>query len=179
MPCRTSLHEPVVSLITLPLFHSFGQVCQMNAVSTAATRSCCCRASTPARVLDHAAERVNLWCGVPTMYWALMQYLRRDEQVDVRRARRHLRLCVSGGAPMPVELLRASSRRPSACAILEGYGLSETSPVATFNHVERPSQAGTVGQPLFGVEVACVDDARTSRCRPASAARWSSAATTS
>ena len=63
----------------------------------------------------------------------------------------------SGGAPMPVELLR-EFEETFGVRILEGYGLSETSPVATFNHAERPSKPGTVGQPIAGVDVACVND---------------------
>ena len=69
-----------------------------------------------------------------------------------------MRLCVSGGAPMPVGLLEEVGSRLGV-RILEGYGLSETSPVATFNHIERPSKPGTVGQPILGVEVACLSDA--------------------
>jgi long-chain acyl-CoA synthetase len=68
-----------------------------------------------------------------------------------------MRLCVSGGAPMPVGLLEEVGSRLGV-RLLEGYGLSETSPVATFNHIERPSKPGTVGQPLLGVEVECVAD---------------------
>ena len=108
------------------------------------------------------AERVNLWCGVPTMYWALMELLRRRRGeaagIDVGAIAAHMRLCVSGGAPMPVGLLEEVGSRLGV-RILEGYGLSETSPVATFNHIERPSKPGTVGQPILGVEVACVSDA--------------------
>ena len=90
----------------------------------------------------------------------------------------HLRLCMSGGAPMPVEVM-AAFEQTFGVRILEGYGLSETSPVATFNHVERPSKPGTVGQPILGVEVACVNERGEPAAGRASAARWSCAATTS
>ena len=70
-----------------------------------------------------------------------------------------LRLCASGGAPMPVELLRAFEQTFDA-RVLEGYGLSETAPVVSFNQLQRPSKPGTVGLPIFGVDVRCVDDAR-------------------
>jgi long-chain acyl-CoA synthetase len=166
LPCRTSLAEPVVSLITLPLFHSFGQVCQMvSGVHSGNTLVLLPRFEPAAVVQTMLAERVNLWCGVPTMYWALMDLLRRAEAgdpaapaVDVAAIAASMRLCVSGGAPMPVALLDEVGTRLGV-RLLEGYGLSETSPVATFNHIERPSKPGTVGQPLLGVEVACVDDA--------------------
>ncbi len=159
VPCRTSLHEPVVSLITLPLFHSFGQVCQMiSGVHSGNTLVLLPRFDAQAVVQTMLAERVNLWCGVPTMYWALMEFLRRDDAgIDIGALATHMRLCVSGGAPMPVGLLEEVGSRLGV-RILEGYGLSETSPVATFNHIERPSKPGTVGQPLLGVEVACVSD---------------------
>jgi long-chain acyl-CoA synthetase len=67
-----------------------------------------------------------------------------------------LRLCVSGGASLPVELMREFESR-FGCTILEGYGLSETSPVATFNHPDRPRKPGSIGTPISGVEVRVVD----------------------
>ena len=92
------------------------------------------------------AERVNLWAAVPTMYWALLQYVRGQPGRRRRDAAAHAHApCCSGGAPMPVEVHEAVRARRFGVRILEGYGLSETSPVATFNHVERPSQAGHGG----------------------------------
>ncbi len=166
LPCRTGMTEPVVSLVTLPLFHSFGQVCQLvSGVHSGNTLVLLPRFDAAAVVQTMVAERVNLWCGVPTMYWALMDLLRRAEAgdagapaIDVATITASLRLCVSGGAPMPVALLDEIGSRLGV-RILEGYGLSETSPVATFNHIERPSKPGTVGQPILGVDVACVSDA--------------------
>lgn len=58
---------------------------------------------------------------------------------------------------MPVEVLRRFERT-FGVRVLEGYGLSETSPVVSFNQLQRPSKPGTVGFPIFGVEVRCVDD---------------------
>jgi len=57
---------------------------------------------------------------------------------------------------MPVELMK-EFEQTFGVRIVEGYGLSETSPVACFNHLDKPSKPGTVGQPIFCVEVACVD----------------------
>jgi long-chain acyl-CoA synthetase len=88
------------------------------------------------------------------MYWALLQ-LARSGGADPGVAA-HLRLCASGGAPMPLEVLRGFEATFSA-RIVEGYGLSETSPVACFNQLHRPARPGTVGQPIFGVDVRCVD----------------------
>ena len=158
LPCRTSMTEPVVSLITLPLFHSFGQVCQLVSGVHSGNTLVLLPRFDPAAVVDAMLkERVNLWCGVPTMHWAFAEHLRKGG-VDVAAIRQHMRLLVSGGAPMPVMLLETIDALLGV-RTLEGYGLSETSPVATFNHIERPSKPGTVGQAVFGVEVACVDDA--------------------
>jgi long-chain acyl-CoA synthetase len=90
------------------------------------------------------------------MYWALLQHLKAS-QVDPKTISASLRLCISGGAPLPVEIIQTFGE-VFGVRILEGYGLSETSPVATFNHIGRPSKPGTVGQAVVGVEVACVDD---------------------
>ena len=103
-----------------------------------------------------ARDEVNFWIGVPTMYWDLLRYVR-EHGVDPAPVAKHLRLCMSGGAPMPVAVMEEFSR-VFGVTVLEGYGLSETAPVASFNHVERPTRPGTVGQPLFSVEIRCVDD---------------------
>jgi long-chain acyl-CoA synthetase len=156
--CRADALTPVVSLITLPLFHSFGQVVLMVAGAYAASTLILLPRFDPQAVIDAVIqERVNLWGGVPTMYWALLQHAKKSG-ADVSAMASVLRLCVSGGAPMPVEVMREFAET-FGVRILEGYGLSETSPVATFNHIERPSKPGTVGHAVIGVEVACVNDA--------------------
>jgi long-chain acyl-CoA synthetase len=91
------------------------------------------------------------------MYWTLLKHAR-EQNVDVSHAAATLRLAVSGGAPMPVELMR-DFEKAFGVRIIEGYGLSETSPVASFNHLDRPSKPGTVGQPLFAVDIMIVNDA--------------------
>lgn len=58
---------------------------------------------------------------------------------------------------MPVEVMKEFQEKFEV-RVLEGYGLSETSPLATFNHFEKPSKPGTVGQAIFGVDVRCFDD---------------------
>jgi long-chain acyl-CoA synthetase len=97
---------------------------------------------------DHA----TIFEGVPTMF-SRMLHAPNSGTVDVGR----LRLCVSGGAAMPVEVMR-SFEQTFGCALLEGYGLSETSPVATFNHPAASRKAGSIGTPIAGVEVRLVDD---------------------
>ena len=146
-----------VALITLPLFHSTAQTCQMNAGLYGGFRLVLMPRFDPAAVLEaFAREQVGCWIGVPTMYWSLLQHARQT-QADVSRAAASLRVCVSGGAPMPVEVLHDFERTFNA-RVLEGYGLSETAPVVAFNQLQRPSRAGTVGLPIFGVEIRCVDE---------------------
>ena len=95
------------------------------------------------------------------------------------RRRRHVvaRVCVSGGAAMPVEVMRAFEEK-FGCKILEGYGLCETSPVASFNHPDRERKPGSIGTPIDGVEMKLVDDDGNEVAR-ARSARSRSAATTS
>jgi long-chain acyl-CoA synthetase len=145
------------ALITLPLFHSTAQTCLMNAGLYGGFRLVLLPRFEPAAVLDaFTREQVGLWVGVPTMYWALLKHAR-SIGADVSRAAASLRLCVSGGAPMPAPVLR-EFEQTFGVRILEGYGLSETSPVVSFNQLQRPAKPGTVGLPVFGVEVRCVDE---------------------
>ncbi|HET7696486.1 MAG TPA: long-chain fatty acid--CoA ligase [Vicinamibacterales bacterium] len=146
-----------VTLVTLPLFHSTAQTAQMNAGFYGGFRLVLMPRFDPAAVLDaFTREQIGLWVGVPTMYWTLLQHAR-GTGADVSRAAASLRVCASGGAPMPVEVLYEFERTFNA-RILEGYGLSETAPVAAFNQLQRPSRPGTVGLPIFGVEIRCVDE---------------------
>jgi long-chain acyl-CoA synthetase len=148
---------PYTTLITLPLFHSTAQTAQMNAGLYGGFRLVLLPRFDPAAVLEtFARERVGLWVAVPTMYWALLHHAR-TTGTDLSAAAASLRLCASGGAPMPLEVLREFERVFNV-RILEGYGLSETAPVVAFNQLERPSKPGTVGLPVFGVDVRCFDD---------------------
>src|SRR5437763_14232103 len=69
-----------------------------------------------------------------------------------------LQRCCSGRSAMPVEVMRAFNKKYNV-TILEGYGLSETSPVASFNHLDRAPKPGSIGTPIWGVEMRCVDAA--------------------
>lgn len=148
-----------VGLITLPLFHSTGQTAQMNAYLFGGMTSVLLPRFEPGAVLDAMVrEKVNCWIGVPTMYWTLLQFAKANpDRVDVTAIASHLRLACSGGAPMPVEVMK-QFEQTFGVRVMEGYGLSETAPVACFNQFQRKSKPGTVGQPLMAVQVACVDD---------------------
>jgi long-chain acyl-CoA synthetase len=142
-----------VTLGALPLFHSFGQTCSMNAIILAGGTLTLIPRFDPAQALEIIGrDRVNVFMGVPTMYGALLHHPAR-EQADLSS----LRLCVSGGSALPVELLKGFEQAFGA-KILEGYGLSETSPVASFNHPDRERKPGSIGTPVDGVEMKVVDD---------------------
>ena len=144
-------------LITLPLFHTTGQTVQMNTNIYGGSRVVLLPRFEPHTAIEAMMrENVNFWVGVPTMYWALLRYVE-ETGFDVGRIKDSMRVCTSGGAPMPVEVMKAFEEK-FGVRVLEGYGLSETSPLACFNHLERPSKPGTVGQPIFGVDVRCFDD---------------------
>ncbi|MDQ3323989.1 MAG: long-chain fatty acid--CoA ligase [Acidobacteriota bacterium] len=149
--------EQKTVLITLPLFHTTGQTVQMNANLYGGNRIVLLprfEAKTTLEAMEK--ERVNFWIGVPTMYWAILKYVE-ETGCDVSKISEHLKVPTSGGAPMPIEVMK-EFERVFGIRVLEGYGLSETSPLACFNHFEKPSKPGTVGQPIFGVEIKCFDD---------------------
>jgi long-chain acyl-CoA synthetase len=142
-----------VILGALPLFHSFGQTCGLNvAVAAGACLTLIPRFDAGKALEIIQRDRATVFEGVPTMYAALLNYSER-ERFDVSS----LRLCISGGAALPVELLRAFED-VFGCAILEGYGLSETSPVASFNHPHRERKPGSIGTPVAGVEMKLIAD---------------------
>lgn len=160
------LHLPVLDftdglqktcLITLPLFHTTGQTVQMNTNLYAGNRIVLLPRFEPQATIETMVrEKVNFWVGVPTMYWALLKYA--DETAfDVTAVKDHMKVCSSGGAPMPVEVMKAFEEKFNV-RVMEGYGLSETSPLACFNHFEKPSKPGTVGQAIYGVDVRCFDE---------------------
>jgi long-chain acyl-CoA synthetase len=154
VPRLVPLSASDVALATLPLFHSFGQTVIQNAfISAAATFTLLPRftAEDAFRVMER--DHVTLFAGVPTMYFALLHHEAKDEQQDISS----LRYCMAGGAPLPVEVLKAFEKK-FGVEILEGYGLSETSPVSSFNMLDRPRKAGSIGYPVWGVEMAILDE---------------------
>jgi long-chain acyl-CoA synthetase len=137
----------------LPLFHSFGQTCTMNAgVLAGATISLIPRFD-PVKALEILQrDEITVFMGVPTMYNAFLA-VPNHKDYDTS----NLRTCISGGASLPVETLNAFEQEFGA-KILEGYGLSETSPVASFNHPDKERKPGSIGTPIQGVEMKLVDD---------------------
>ena len=145
--------DQAIQLGALPLFHSFGQTCGMNSTIGGGGTLTLMPRFDPGKALEIIQrDRVNIFQGVPTMYGAMLHFSGR-EAFDVST----LQLCASGGSAMPVELLRGFEKA-FGCTILEGYGLSESSPVASFNHADRERKPGSIGQPIQGVEMKVVDD---------------------
>jgi len=135
-----------VILGCLPLFHSFGQTCAMNAGFYAgATLVLLPRFDGVAALGLIVSESVNVFMGVPTMYIGLLAAARADERRPV------LRIAVSGGASLPVAVIDNFAAVFGA-DIYEGYGLSETSPVATFNQPVYGRKPGTVGRAIWGTD---------------------------
>ncbi len=144
-----------VHLVTLPLFHSFGQTVQMNAgFCERSTLVLLPRFDAPSALTLMQSEGVTFFAGVPTMWWGLLGAL--DDSVDVGAIKDTLRVAVSGGAALAVATLREVKAKLGV-DIKEGYGLSETSPVATFTPAGGQARPGSIGTALWGVEVKLVD----------------------
>jgi len=142
-----------VILGCLPLFHTFGQTCVMNVGFRAgATIVMVPKFDGPTALALLNEHRCTIMTGVPTMYIALLEAAKSNPE------RPPLRYAVSGGAAIPVAVIDRMSE-VYAIAVHEGYGLTETSPVATFNHRGKPTRTGTVGQPVWGVDVEIADAA--------------------
>ena len=137
----------------LPLFHVFGLTVGLNCAVLAGAVLTLIPRFDPRKVLEVIErERVTVFAGVPTMYSALLGVA----SEAAPGAARSLRTCVSGGAALPIQVL-SDFEKAFGCIILEGYGLSESSPAASFNHPHRPRKVGSVGTPIEGVQMRVVD----------------------
>ncbi|MFF5264459.1 long-chain fatty acid--CoA ligase [Actinomadura viridis] len=147
-----------VVLGALPLYHAFGQTCVLNATVQAGARVTLLPRFEAGRALEVVRrDGVTVFQGVPAMFVALL------DQPGVSDLSL-LRLCVSGGAALPLDVLRAYEARVGR-PIIEGYGLSETSPVAASNRGGPGRRPGSIGRPVRDVEMRVVDDAgREVRC---------------
>ncbi len=149
-------HEDTI-LVALPLFHVFAQICQMVAGIGAAARLVLLpRFTAPDCARLMREEGVNRFSGVPTMYWALLNDTTIPDE-DVAAIRETLTFASSGGASLPVEILERFEER-FGTPILEGYGLSETSPAVSNHSPSQVRKPGTCGTPLWGIQVQVVDE---------------------
>jgi len=145
--------EELRALATLPLFHSFGQTVIQNATLAAGgSISLLPRFEPEAAFKIIESHGITLFAGVPTMYFALLHFPGADAH-DISS----LSLCMTGGAPMPVEVMNSWEEKYRV-PILEGFGLSETSPIASFGVMDKPRKAGSIGYPVWGVDLAIMDE---------------------
>jgi long-chain acyl-CoA synthetase len=142
-------------LVALPLFHVFGLASVMNtSVLMGGTMSLVPRFEPKAVLELMRRDRVSVFMGVPTMYIALLQAAAgRDADSGLAS----LRVAVSGGAPIPAEVIDAFESR-FGVPILEGYGLSESTSTATFNISATERKVYSVGKPIWGTSVQIWDD---------------------
>ncbi|MFF5858365.1 long-chain fatty acid--CoA ligase [Streptomyces sp. NPDC012751] len=136
-----------VLLAVLPLFHTFGQICGMGVCFRAGATMVLTTGFDAARALDLMVARgCTVFMGVPTMYLGLLDAAAEDPR------RPPLDRVFSGGAALPVKVLE-EFQRTFGCTVYEGYGLTETSPVVAYNQRAWPPRPGTVGKPVWGVDV--------------------------
>ena len=149
------VHEDVF-ITTLPMFHIFAMTVKMNVGLLKGVTNVLIPRFDPAAIIQAIGKhKVTVFAGVPTMYWGLLNY--KTDEFDVEEAMQSLRTCSSGGASLPVQVLHDFQNRFKV-KILEGYGMSEGSPVVTFNHIDKETKPGSVGTALWGIEVKVADE---------------------
>ncbi|MEL7222105.1 MAG: long-chain fatty acid--CoA ligase [Bacteroidota bacterium] len=143
-------------LVVLPLFHIFAMTVLMNSGIYRGASSILLPRFEPEAVLGLMQKhKITIFAGVPTMYWGLLNY--ENDKFDLDEISSNLKMCVSGGASLPVKVLEDFEAKFKA-EILEGYGMSEGSPVVTFNQLNAGRKPGSIGTPVWGVEVKIVDE---------------------
>lgn len=142
-------------LVSLPLFHIFGMTCQLNAgVYKGCTLVLLPRFDAEAAFAAMQTHKITSFAGVPTMYWTLLNYS--DPKFDYELISANLKRCLSGGSSLPVKLLEDFEKRFDV-TIMEGYGMSEGSPAVTFNQPKIGRKPGSIGTPVWGVQVKLID----------------------
>ncbi|MHB8867824.1 MAG: long-chain-fatty-acid--CoA ligase [Thermoleophilia bacterium] len=130
-------------LVVLPLFHVFAMSVAMNmAVMMAAEMVLLPRFELDQVLETISKKRPTLFPGVPTMYTAINN-AKNLEKHDLTS----IKYCISGGAPLPVEV-KKTFEQLTGCSLVEGYGLTETSPVASCNPLLGENRAGSIGLPM-------------------------------
>ncbi len=147
-------HQPdEVRMAVLPLFHSFGQSCVMNTVLAMGSTLTCMPRFDPAKAMEIIQrDKVTHFAAVPTMYLTMLNHPDRTKY-DLSS----LRMCGSGGAPIPLETLETWKRHYQS-TIREGYGLTETSPTATWSQDPVKPKAGSCGVAVWGCQIKIVDE---------------------
>jgi long-chain acyl-CoA synthetase len=142
-------------LIVLPLFHIFGMTVLMNALVYKGGTSILLPRFDAAKVFSLVQQhKVTIFAGVPTMYWGLLNCS--DSSLDYKSIAATLKICLSGGASLPVQVLKDFEQRFNV-PIIEGYGMSEGSPIVTFNQLATGRKPGSIGTTVWGVEVKLIN----------------------
>lgn len=139
-----------VQMVAVPMFHAFGQTIQNISFSRENTLVLIPRFFPEAILSAMQLEKVTVFAGVPTMYWQILNYEDKEDKFDIKIISDTLRLGVSGGSSLPLEIKRGFEEK-YRIALLEGYGLSETSPAVSFNQLHKQRKTGSVGTPVWGV----------------------------
>lgn len=140
-------------IAALPMFHVFCLTVSLNAPLMNGGTILIMPKFSPQEVFRIAKTyKATIFAGVPTMYNYLLQSAQgnADDFTGIR-------LCISGGASMPVSLLKAFEEAFHVI-VSEGYGLSEAAPVTSFNPLDRPRKPGSIGQSIMNVKNKVVDE---------------------
>ncbi|MBS4102979.1 long-chain-fatty-acid--CoA ligase [Tsukamurella paurometabola] len=147
--------HPDTLLCVLPLFHAFGQTVIQNTGLASGGTIVLLPRFEPSTALDlMLSEKVSLFAGVPTMYWGLLGVV--DDDEAMRSVAENLRIAIAGGSALPRDVHQEFQRR-FGITILEGYGLSETSPITSFSRIGARVRVGSIGYPIPGVEMKLID----------------------
>lgn len=140
-------------ITTLPMFHVFCLTVALNAPLLSGATILIVPKFSPKEIFRLSKKyKATVFAGVPTMYNFLYQYQEGNPE-DLKT----LRLCISGGAAMPVALLHNFEKKFNVI-VSEGYGLSEASPVTCFNPLDRPRKPGSIGTSIMNVENKVVNE---------------------
>ncbi len=143
------------SLVVLPLFHIFSMtVLMINSVYCGAEGVLLARFDPQDAIDTMIQHEITVFAGVPTMYWALTNF--EVDKKDIETIAKKLKTAVSGGASLPVNVIKSFEKKFDV-KIIEGYGMSEGSPVVTFNQKDVGCKPGSIGTPIWGVQVKLVD----------------------
>ena len=147
-----------IALTVLPLFHIFGQNCIMNAAVFAGISNVLLKRFDSNEVIQCIQKHsVTIFAGVPTMFWNLLNDLNTFKKDEISLLKNHWRIALSGGAAIPVELIN-KFEKTYGVPIFEGYGMSEGSPLVTYNQPAYKRKIGSVGLPIWGVQVKVIND---------------------
>jgi long-chain acyl-CoA synthetase len=145
--------EKDIGLAVIPLFHSFGAVANMLApLRVGAGVVLMDRFTLDAIFTAIEKEKITYIAAVPRLFLGMLFHEGSEKyQVD------SLKICITGGAAMPPEFIPVFEKR-FGVKIMEGYGLTEASPVSSFSRLDMPQKPGSIGIPIPGVEAKIVDE---------------------